>query len=142
MGGVHPSSLPEEALLHSDAVAVGEGEFQWPRILKDAGQGGLKRIYEDSSAFPLDQLPVSRWDLLPVHRYFVPRTVQVSRGCLMACSFCSVSSFFGRSYRHRSTSRVIEEIRAHRKKLLIFLEREGRIIDRDWAKYDRQNLVF
>jgi radical SAM superfamily enzyme YgiQ (UPF0313 family) len=122
MGGVHPSSLPEEALQHSDTVVIGEGEFHWPRILKDADQGSLKRTYENSSVFPLDRLPAPRWDLLPAQRYFVPRTVQVSRGCPMSCSFCSVSSFFGRSYRHRSAFQVIEEIRAHKKKLLIFAD--------------------
>ena len=40
----------------------------------------------------------------------------------MSCSFCSVSSFFGRSYRRRPTSQVIEEIKAHKKKLLIFAD--------------------
>jgi radical SAM superfamily enzyme YgiQ (UPF0313 family) len=122
MGGVHPSSLPEEALQHSDAVVIGEGEGHWARILKDADQGSLKRTYENSSSIPLDQLPIPSWDLLPAQRYFVPRTVQVSRGCPMSCSFCSVSSFFGRSYRHRSAFQVIEEIRAHKKKLLIFAD--------------------
>jgi radical SAM superfamily enzyme YgiQ (UPF0313 family) len=122
MGGVHPSSLPDEALQHSDSVVIGEGEVHWPRILEDAGRGGLKRIYENSSSLPLDQLPVPRWDLLPAQRYFVPRTVQVSRGCPMSCSFCSVSSFFGRSYRHRPVRQVIEEIKAHRKRLLIFAD--------------------
>ncbi|HXZ37903.1 MAG TPA: radical SAM protein [Thermodesulfobacteriota bacterium] len=122
MGGVHPSSLPEEALQHSDAVVIGEGEFLWLRILKDADQGSLKRTYQNPSTFPLDRLPAPRWDLLPAQRYFVPRTVQVSRGCPMSCSFCSVSSFFGRSYRQRSTSQVIEEIRAHKKRLLIFAD--------------------
>jgi radical SAM superfamily enzyme YgiQ (UPF0313 family) len=122
MGGVHPSSLPEEALQHSDAVVIGEGEFHWPRVLKDADQGSLKRVYESSPSFPLDRLPVPRWDLLPAQRYFVPRTVQVSRGCPMSCSFCSVSSFFGRSYRHRPLSQVIEEIKALKKRLLIFAD--------------------
>jgi radical SAM superfamily enzyme YgiQ (UPF0313 family) len=122
MGGVHPSSLPDEALQHSDSVVIGEGEVHWPRILEDAGRGGLKRIYENSSPFPLDQLPAPRWDLLPAQKYFVPRTVQVSRGCPLSCSFCSVSSFFGRSYRHRPVRQVIEEIKAHRKRLLIFAD--------------------
>ncbi len=121
-GGVHPSTLPDEALRHSDAVVIGEGEFHWPRILKDADQGSLKRTYENSSSFPLDQLPAPRWDLLPAQRYFVPRTVQVSRGCPMSCSFCSVSSFFGRSYRHRPVPQVIEEIKSHKKRLLIFAD--------------------
>jgi radical SAM superfamily enzyme YgiQ (UPF0313 family) len=33
-----------------------------------------------------------------------------------------VSSFFGRSYRHRPLSQVIEEIKAHKKRLLIFAD--------------------
>ena len=106
MGGVHPSCLPEEALQHCDSVVVGEGETQWPRVLEDAARGGLKRIYANSDPPSLDQLPIPRWDLLPAKRYFVPRTVQVSRGCPMACSFCSVSSFFGRSYRFRPIPQI------------------------------------
>jgi radical SAM superfamily enzyme YgiQ (UPF0313 family) len=122
MGGVHPSSLPEEALDHSDAVVIGEGEGHWPQVLKDFEQGHMKKIYRDSSPFDLGELPSPRWDLLPAHKYFVPRTVQVTRGCPMSCSFCSVSSFFGRSYRHRPLSQVIEEIKAHKKRLLIFAD--------------------
>ena len=122
MGGVHPSSLPEEALQHSDAVVVGEGESRWAEVVKDAGVRSLKKIYENSSSLPLDELPFPRWDLLPASRYFVPQTVQVTRGCPMSCSFCSVSSFFGRSYRHRPLSHVIEEIKAHKKRLLIFAD--------------------
>jgi radical SAM superfamily enzyme YgiQ (UPF0313 family) len=122
MGGVHPSSLPDEALGHSDAVVIGEGESHWPAVLVDAGKGRLERIYRSTDPFPLDQLPPPRWDLLPAKRYFVPQTVQVTRGCPMSCSFCSVSSFFGRSYRRRPASQVIEEIRAHKKKLLIFAD--------------------
>lgn len=40
----------------------------------------------------------------------------------MACSFCSVSSFFGRSYRSRPISQVIEEIKALPRKLFIFVD--------------------
>jgi len=122
MGGVHPSSLPDEALQHSDSVVIGEGEGHWVQVLGDFEQGSLKKIYQNSTPFPLHELPPPRWDLLPAQRYFVPRTVQVSRGCPMSCSFCSVSSFFGRSYRHRPVSRVIEEIKALKKKLLIFAD--------------------
>jgi len=122
MGGVHPSSLPEEALRHSDSVVIGEGEGQWVRVLEDAGRGTLERTYQDSASIDLETLPAPRWDLLPSGRYFVPRTVQVTRGCPMACSFCTVSSFFGRSYRLRPVSQVIDEIKAHEKRLLIFAD--------------------
>jgi radical SAM superfamily enzyme YgiQ (UPF0313 family) len=122
MGGIHPSSLPEEALQHCDSAVIGEGESHWPKVLKDAEKGSLERIYLNTDPFPLDRLPSPRWDLLPAKRYFVPQTVQVTRGCPMSCSFCSVSSFFGRSYRLRPTSQVIEEIKGHKKKLLIFAD--------------------
>jgi radical SAM superfamily enzyme YgiQ (UPF0313 family) len=122
MGGIHPSSLPEEALEHSDAVVIGEGESRWAEVIKHAGVRNLKRIYENSSSLPLDDLPLPRWELLPARRYFAPRTVQVTRGCPMSCSFCSVSSFFGRTYRHRPLSHVIEEIKTHKKRLLIFAD--------------------
>jgi len=122
MGGIHPSILPEEALQHSDSVVIGEGENNWPQLLKDFQQGRLKRIYQNSSFFRLDDLPSPRWDLLPAKKYFVPQTVQVSRGCPVNCSFCSVGSFFGRSYRFRPLPQILEEIRAIRRKLVIFVD--------------------
>jgi radical SAM superfamily enzyme YgiQ (UPF0313 family) len=122
MGGVHPSTLPEEALQHCDSVAIGEGERLWPQILADAARGHIERTYQGSPSFPLDNLPAPRWDLLPAKRYFIPQTVQVSRGCPMACSFCSVSSFFGRPYRLRPIPQALEEIKALKRKLFIFVD--------------------
>jgi radical SAM superfamily enzyme YgiQ (UPF0313 family) len=122
MGGVHPSTLPGECLEHSDAVVVGEAESVWPKLLQDAAAGRLEKIYQSTPSFPLADLPVPRWDLLREKRYFIPRTVQVSRGCPMACSFCSVSSFFGRTHRTRPIPQVLEEIRACRKKFFVFVD--------------------
>jgi radical SAM superfamily enzyme YgiQ (UPF0313 family) len=122
MGGVHPSSLPEEALVHCDSVAIGEAENLWPRILEDAGAGRLKKIYQNSLPFPLEDLPAPRWDLLTARKYFIPQTVQVSRGCPVSCSFCSVSSYFGRSHRTRPLAQVLEEIKALPRKLFIFVD--------------------
>ncbi len=122
LGGVHPSTLPEEALQHGDSVAIGEGEGLWPRIIQDARRGNMQRIYQNSSLADLGDLPLPRWDLLPAGKYFIPQTVQVTRGCPNACSFCSVSPFFGRSYRLRPLPQVIEEIKALRKKFFVFAD--------------------
>src|SRR5690349_8953722 len=52
MGGPHVTELPAEALgrdggpRHADAVALGEADETWPRIVADAAQGRLKEIYE------------------------------------------------------------------------------------------------
>ena len=40
LGGPHASALPGEALEHSDAVVVGEGEGVWPAVVADAAAGG------------------------------------------------------------------------------------------------------
>jgi len=122
MGGIHPSILPEEALEHCDSLVIGEAETLWARVLEDAGRGRMERIYQNSSSFSLDGLPPPRWELLNAKRYFIPRTVQVSRGCAIACSFCSVSSFFGRAHRSRSLPQVLEEIKTLPRKLLIFVD--------------------
>ena len=44
LGGLHVSSLPEEAMRHADAIIVGEAEEVWPQLLKDARDGALKRV--------------------------------------------------------------------------------------------------
>ena len=41
MGGFHPTLQPEEALKHSDAVAMGDAEGSWSQVLGDAAAGSL-----------------------------------------------------------------------------------------------------
>src|SRR5689334_18904624 len=56
MGGPHVTELPAEALghdggpRHADAVALGEADETWPKIVEDAAQGRLREIYA-----PLDE---------------------------------------------------------------------------------------
>src|ERR1700731_4895388 len=51
MGGPHVTELPDEALgrnggvRHADAVALGEADETWPRIVADAARGQLQEIY-------------------------------------------------------------------------------------------------
>ncbi len=51
MGGPHVTEVPDEALgrdggpRHADAIALGEADETWPRIVEDAARGELKDIY-------------------------------------------------------------------------------------------------
>src|SRR5881392_4062854 len=51
MGGPHVTEVPDEALgrdggpRHVDAIALGEADETWPRIVADAARGELKDIY-------------------------------------------------------------------------------------------------
>ena len=50
-GGYHPTFLPDEALLHADAVVCGDAEDVWGQILKDAQNGSMRKVYQ-SAEFP------------------------------------------------------------------------------------------
>ena len=110
MGGMHVSALPEEALEHSDAVVVGEAEGIWPQLLEDYKTGKLQTIYKNKEFPDLSGLPIPRRNLLKRQNYLGFNTLHVSRGCPFNCSFCAVSTFFGRRYRFRPVKEVIKEI--------------------------------
>jgi radical SAM superfamily enzyme YgiQ (UPF0313 family) len=109
MGGLHVSSLPDEAAAHCDAVAVGEGESVWTQILDDAERGRLGGIYRASGAFPLENATMPAFDLLDHDRYH-RLTIQVSRGCPFQCEFCASSILIRPRYSMKPIERVLAEI--------------------------------
>jgi radical SAM superfamily enzyme YgiQ (UPF0313 family) len=122
IGGMHASARPDEALQYCDSVVIGEAEGVWPRLLGDAREGRLARVYQSAGYPDLTENPAPRRDLLRRDDYLAPDTVQATRGCAHDCSFCSVSSFFGRRIRTRSVDRVIEEVAALPGRLVIFVD--------------------
>src|SRR5213078_4631163 len=52
MGGPHVTEVPDEPLgrgtepRHADAIALGEADYTWPRIVADAAAGRLQEIYK------------------------------------------------------------------------------------------------
>ncbi len=121
MGGYHASLAPDEATQHADAVVVGEAELAWPELVDDFRQGKLRSTYKADRLCDLDaESPRPRRDLLDADRYSVFNVVQATRGCPYGCEFCSVSSFFGSSYRKRDPQKVAEELKG------LLARREGK----------------
>lgn len=116
-GGYHPSLLPDEAAQHADSVCVGEAEGTVPQMIEDFRNGRLKPRYV-SGPVSLKGLPVPDRALIRNGQYAPVDTVQATRGCPNRCSFCSISSFFHRSFRARPVDEVIEEIRPLSRHLL------------------------
>lgn len=110
MGGFHPSVLPDEALLHCDAVCVGEGEKVWRSMLEDIQNGNLRKIYRHDRLVGFDEVPWLDRSVVRDNRV-LNNFIQTSRGCPYACSFCSVVKFFGHSYRLRPVEDIVAEIR-------------------------------
>jgi len=142
MGGPHVTEAPDEALgrdggpRHADAIALGEADETWPRIVEDAAAGRLQEIYApvDGSgkehkptlkAYP--EIPWESLDLAQFNRisgffrafmrhfkwpwetfHIIP--IESGRGCPYGCDFCTVTGFFGDSIRFRSNRSIVDEM--------------------------------
>lgn len=111
MGGIHASLMPDEALQHADAVVVGEAENIWGKVIQDAEQGFLRGIYKSDRPADMSRIPMPRLDLLKRDRYMTANSLQTTRGCPFSCDFCSVTEFFGNTYRLRPVEQVAAEVR-------------------------------
>ncbi len=110
LGGPHASLLPQEALRHADAVAVGEAELSFPRMIRDLERGALGGVYTQPPLLPLDDLPVPRYDLLE-DAFRFRCFVQATRGCPHRCTFCTLKTLDA-GYRMRPVERVLRDIEA------------------------------
>src|SRR4030081_352464 len=142
MGGPHVTEEFDEALgrnggpRHADAVALGEADATWPRIVEDAARGQLKDVYSPVDDFgqerkpSLKEYPAIPWDKINLDQFnlvpkMVKRTLQrisdgwgtfriipmeSGRGCPYGCEFCTVTGFFGDSIRFRTNESVVNEL--------------------------------
>jgi radical SAM superfamily enzyme YgiQ (UPF0313 family) len=111
LGGLHVTSLPEEAAAHADTVFLGPAEDTWPQFLLDFRLGHAREIYT-SKERTLRGLPRIRRDLIKRHLYLVPNSIVVSRGCPHTCDFCYKEGFFkgGKSFYTQLVDDALAEI--------------------------------
>jgi radical SAM superfamily enzyme YgiQ (UPF0313 family) len=112
LGGLHVTSLPDEAAAHADAVFLGPGEQTFPQFLADFRAGRAMRRYASTSGRTLARLPPIRRDLIERRRYLVPNSIVVTRGCPHHCDFCYKDAFFtgGRSFYTQRVDDALAEI--------------------------------
>jgi radical SAM superfamily enzyme YgiQ (UPF0313 family) len=111
LGGLHVTSLPEEAAEHADTIFLGPGEDTWPQFLADYRTRSPQPRYE-SRRRTLVGLPRIRRDLIKRHLYLVPNSIVVSRGCPHVCDFCYKVAFFkgGKQFYTQVVDDALEEI--------------------------------
>ncbi len=145
MGGPHVTEVPDEALgrdggpRHADAVALGEADQTWPKILEDAERGMLREVYapvdeagkevkpalEDYPRIDWGKMDLTQFDLIhhmPALAQKLLRAlgmkwqnfhlipIESGRGCPYGCEFCTVTGFFGDSIRYRTNESVVNEL--------------------------------
>jgi len=122
LGGMHATVLPDEALLHADAVVIGEAEPVWAGLLGDLLAGTLEKRYCSVPDGETLVIPRARRDILAGKTYLTTQTLQASRGCPYDCPFCTVTPYFGRSFRYRDPDDILAELRTFDKKLTVILD--------------------
>ena len=123
LGGLHVTSLPEEAALHADSIFIGPGEDTFPEFLKDFRNKVPKKRYVSIIRTLKDAPPVRR-DLIKRERYLVPNSLVVTRGCPHHCDFCYKDAFFegGKSFYTQTVDEALSEIDRLPGKHLYFLD--------------------
>ncbi len=123
LGGLHVTSLPEEAMPHADTIFLGPGEETFPQFLKDLKNKCPKKIYS-SSIRTLERIPPVRRDLIKRNKYLVPNSIVVTRGCPHHCDFCYKDAFYegGKSFYTQIIDDALSEIDRLPGKHLYFLD--------------------
>ncbi len=123
LGGLHVTSLPDEAEKHADTIFLGPGEDTWPVFLRDYAAGCARPRYVSKTRTLVDLPPIRR-DLIQRHLYLVPNSIVVSRGCPHHCDFCYKDAFFegGKSFYTQTVEAALGEIERLPGRHLYFLD--------------------
>jgi radical SAM superfamily enzyme YgiQ (UPF0313 family) len=141
IGGIHASNMPNEAAQHADAVVIGEADEIWEQILKDARSQNLQPVYRQQSYTEMDKILPADRSIYPKKGYFFENMIQTTRGCPYRCEFCTVTSFFGGTYRLRPVDMVIKEVESLKKTPgYIFFADDNLIANPDHAASLLENL--
>jgi hypothetical protein len=153
IGGFHVSGclsmLPEvpddikEAQELGISIFAGEAEEHMDDVIRDAGRGELKPLYNHMQHLPeLGDVPFPPF--LPYD--FVQRTIgnvtsfDAGRGCPFQCSFCTIINVQGRKSRYRSPDSVEQILRMNYEQGVnrFFITDDNFARNKDWEPiYDR-----
>jgi hypothetical protein len=109
LGGPLASAFPSLCAPWFDAIAIGDAEGLVPRLFRDFCERRLAPLYR-SEAYDPHALPTPRFDLVRGEP-MVPISLEATRGCPFACSFCTLTGL-GTRYHVRPVEHVVRDIRA------------------------------
>ncbi|MBF0410141.1 MAG: cobalamin-dependent protein [Candidatus Riflebacteria bacterium] len=129
LGGLHASSVPEEAIEHGHAVIVGDGEIPFREIVEGKDHASIAgivfkpkhgKLVKNPPVRPgieLDKLPPPARHLRnPRYKYsasgLIPMDLlETSRGCDLFCPFCSPAEIHKGKWRAHSPEYVLAEVK-------------------------------
>ncbi len=113
VGGIHPTTFPDEASRYADSVCVREAFAVWPQVIADFESQSLGQLYEGglNDLSLLDRISPDRESLRRKYGYRYTAVI-ASAGCPYRCDFCFVPLFQGGKYRQRPVGSVLRELEA------------------------------
>ncbi len=120
MGGYHVRYNHEEALEYVDTVIIGPGEYALKNFIEDFENGKPERVYSAPDVRGED-IPAPDRSAIKLKHYYKWPAVIANNGCMNHCSYCTISDMW-RCSTPRPVENVIEEIKALRKKIIIFFD--------------------
>ena len=138
VGGGYPTIFPDKSIAQPDVdyVAIGEAEHTFVHILNriagvedvdfdlawffdgyaaKSADGAVSTVPKTGFLTNLEKLPVPAWEYPGIAEYlrddpnaYLP--FMASRGCPMACNFCSTHLTWGTAVRYRPAAKVVDEI--------------------------------
>ena len=132
IGGPHVTLMPEEASQYADVVFIGEAEGLWEEFLNGFESGSYCRVYQQSHAPSLENIPMARKELF--HRHdFTGGVLFATRGCPNQCDFCTIAVMYRKRHRRRPVEEVVAEYASFRGRVII-LWHDNIAADREYVK--------
>ena len=119
MGGPHVTLMPEEAGRHADVIFVGEAEGLWEEFLRSFPAGAYARVYRQTDAPSLQDVPMARKALYHRNDY-TSGVLFATRGCPYHCDFCVIRLMYPHGLRKRPITEVAAEYGSFKGKRIIF----------------------
>jgi len=121
-GGIHITATAEESAHLFDAICVGTAERVWLKVLEDAENGTLQRVYKDSNNLGSDEICEPDYNAIDPKKYLYTNVISTSRGCPHKCDFCYNSCADSVKYVNRPIADVIADITALKTKHVMFID--------------------
>ena len=120
-GGYHATLCPDDVAPHADIVLTGNAECIWESMLDDIRHGKYKPRYDGDQSLDYG-IPDRSIYAGKMKKYLPVSLVEIGRGCLRRCEFCSIAAYYKGCYQHRKIEDIVDEIKTCRHKLFFFVD--------------------
>jgi len=119
-GGFFPTLWYEDVRDYVDTVVAGEAEYIWQDVIRDLHENQLKPYYKAKQLIDLKDVPFIKRECFSDHSESYQ--IESTRGCPYNCDYCSVTTFFGKKFRHRPIDHVVRQLEELRGKAFVFVD--------------------